>query len=625
MSGIAGIVHFGTEPISSGLIQTMTAAMAHRGPDGITHWESNGVALGQCMLHSTPESLQEQQPVVSQDEELVLVMDGRVDNWIELRTELLACGANLRNRSDSELVLQAFMLWGRGCLSHIEGDFALAIWNTRERSLFCARDPLGNKPLVYHWSGSTLYFASELQAILALPEISEEANHCMLAQWLASEWYSLDETFWKGIYRLVAAHFLVADSHGIRTEQYWSPDLFSPLEYETDQEYINHYKELFTRTVSRLSRSHKPLAAEVSGGLDSSAIFSVAEDLRMCGKLLAPELEGYTLNFEGEPDADEIAYCRAVADKTDRTIREIEPASPELSWYRDSAAKYRDFPGLPNGVMAMNLMNAAAVNGSAVLLNGVGGDEWLGGSRQYYAEEISAGRIRNLSKLFRQDVSEDGLLHSLVSFLRGGLLPFLPKSLKGVLRRVREKQASGVVGSQWLTPELKAVLKALKTKYLADTSEDFRWPGQRGELAMLNHAGIAVARESNEKFIARFGLELRLPFYTKEMVQFFFSVPKRMLYSQGTNKFTHREAMRDLLPLQVLERHSKAEFSGTYRVYLSNMEELLTREIANRRRKWVDPEVVRLLYANYGCGKFAGQGEFMLWVLLGCDMLVKRD
>ena len=603
----------------------MTAAISHRGPDGITHWERNGAALGHCMLHSTAESLQEQQPLLSVDQELVLVMDGRVDNWIELRQELLANGAHLRNRSDSELVLQAYLLWGRECLSRIEGDFALAIWNTRERSLFCARDPLGNKPLVYHWSGSTLYFASELQAILALPDIAEEANHGMLAQWLASEWYSRDETFWRGVYRLVAAHFLVADNHGVRTERYWSPDLFSPLEYKTDQEYIDHYKELFTRTVARQSRSHKPLAAEVSGGLDSSAIFAVAEDVRKRGKLLAPELQGYTLNFAGDPDADEIDFCRAVARKTGRNVTEIEPASPELSWYRDSAAIYRDFPGLPNSVMAMNLMNAVTANGSAVLLNGVGGDEWLGGSHQYYSEEISSGRIGNLPKLFRQSVSEDGLFHSIEWFLRGGIFPFLPKRLKIVLRHLREKQALGVVASKWLTPELNAVLEEQNTKYVENSPVGFRWPGQRGELALLNHAGIEIARESNEQFAARFGLELRLPFYTREMVQFFFSVPKRMLYSHGINKFTHRQAMRDLLPTQVLERQSKAEFSGTYRVYLSNIEKLLTSEIANRRHNWVDPEVVRLLYDNYGCGKFAGQGEFMLWVLLGCDMLMPRD
>ena len=166
MSGIAGIIHFDGRPVEPGQVEAMTAAMHYRGPDGIHHWRRGNVALGQCMLRTTPESLEETQPLTNEDESLVLVMDGRVDNWEELRRELLGKGAVLRTRADAELVLRAYEVWGRDCLPHIDGDFALVIWDARRQEAFCARDRMGNKPFTYHWTGKTLYFASEQHAIL---------------------------------------------------------------------------------------------------------------------------------------------------------------------------------------------------------------------------------------------------------------------------------------------------------------------------------------------------------------------------------------------------------------------------------------------------------------------------
>ena len=127
MSGIAGIIRFDGTPVAPGLVEKMTAALAYRGPDGIHHWARGSVALGQCMLRTTPESLEETQPLANEDASLVLVMDGRVDNWEELRRELLARGARLRSRADAELVLRAYETWGRECLAHIDGDIALVI------------------------------------------------------------------------------------------------------------------------------------------------------------------------------------------------------------------------------------------------------------------------------------------------------------------------------------------------------------------------------------------------------------------------------------------------------------------------------------------------------------------
>ena len=621
MSGIAGIIRFDGAPVDPGLIQAMTAAMVCRGPNGINYWQGEGAALGHCLLQTTPESLEEQQPVTSEDAALVLVMDGRVDNYLELRKELLAAGTKLRNHSDPELLLHAYQHWGPNSLAHIEGDFAFAIWNTRERRLFCARDPMGNRPFHYYWSGSTLVFATDLHAILALPEVPQVPNEGVLAEYLSSQWYSRDETFWRGVLRLVAAHRMVVDASGTSIEQYWSPDLFATLNYQRDEDYIEHYLELLTSTVRRLSRSHKPLATEVSGGLDSSAIFAVAERLRRRNELLAPDLAGYTMNFEGDPDADEIAYCRAVGEHLNRPIAELPPYLPPLDWYREKARQYKHFPGMPNGVMAGELMQRASEEGSKVLLNGVGGDEWLGAGRHHYLEELATGNWRQFARLLKEDTASAGLPRSLWWVLRHGIAPALPDTAKETLRRIRDWRNHQPDPQDWLAPQLREALKRQQTTHQTPAPPRLRWPGQRGELAMLREPYNMLAHEHHELFAASYGLELRRPFYTAAMVQFSFAVPKRLLYAGGVNRYCHRQAMVDMLPESVLQRESKAEFSVTYHHYLPKMQDLLTRDIPARRADWLNQQRVNAVFVNY----FSRDKELVdsstLWMLFGCDTL----
>ncbi len=258
MSGICGFLCLDGAPAPPGLIEKMTGAMDYRGPDGIRHWVRGSAALGQCMLRTTPESFEEQQPLTNEDESLVLVMDGRVDNWEELRRELLARGARLRNRSDAELVLRSYELWGRECVDRIDGDFALVIWDAQRREAFCARDRIGNKPFHYHWDGKTFVFASEPHPILTLPWVREVLNPGMLAEFLANEWHSRDETFWQGVSRLVAAHRMIVDGRGPRIEAYWEPDLEATVPCTSDEEYVEYYRALVTDLVRRMSRSSQP-------------------------------------------------------------------------------------------------------------------------------------------------------------------------------------------------------------------------------------------------------------------------------------------------------------------------------------------------------------------------------
>jgi asparagine synthase (glutamine-hydrolysing) len=633
MSGIAGIIRFDGAPVEPGLVEKMTSAMSHRGPDGIHHWVKGSVALGQCMLCTTPESLEEKQPLTNEDETLVLVMDGRVDNWEELRKELLGRGARLRDRSDAELVLRSYEMWGKDCLAHIDGDFAFVVWDARRRVAFCARDRMGNKPFNYHWDGRTLAFSSELHAILALPWVKRELNEGVLAEFLGNEWYSRDETFWTGVMRLPARHRMHADAAGPRKERYWDPDLFAVLSFRRDDEYVEHYRELFAAVVRRMSRSHLPAAFEVSGGLDSSAIFAVAETLRRADKLPAPAIAGYTLDFTGDPDADEMTYARAVGSHLGIRLHEIPPAHRPLEWYREGARQYGEFPGYPNGTMALTLRERVRGDGSRVLLAGEGGDEWLGPSSpgHYYAEELAASHWRTALACARTDVEMLGPAAAARWFIRSGVIPLLPEPVKAlgrsVKRTVRADPGASAPGlpraEDWLTPVIRASLDQRRSQYCSGGGEPpVHHRSQRLQLLAFHDGYAASAREAEERSMASQGLELRLPFHDPKIVQFALSTPERLRSLGRSTKRLHRRAMRDALPGIVLERMTKADFMCTFRKQVDECEAELVSGIPQRRQTWVRPDLVASQALRRREAALAGRVEWWLWTLAGCDALM---
>ena len=617
MSGIAGIIHFDGSPVECGQIQQMTNSLAHRGPDGISHWSKGPAAFGLCMLHTTPESLLDKQPLTNEDESLVLIMDGRVDNWEQLRKTLIAKNIKLRNRTDSELVLKSFEHWGKDCLNYIDGDFALAIWNDKRKEIFCARDRMGNKPFNYFWNHKTLVFASELHSILLLPCVPQDLNKGVLAEYLSADWYSRDETLWKDIYRIKAAHNLLVNSKALKIERYWAPDFSNYSPYKNDSDYIEHYLELFTNIVKQLSRSNKPLGIEVSGGLDSSAIFAIANNLDQSSALLAPNFNGYTLDFHDDPDANELEYCRAVGNKTNKIIPEITPSTMPLSWYRDNAQQYKEIPQFPNGVMSLDLMKSAKSDGCSVLLNGIGGDEWLGGSRLYYAEELASGNWKQLKNCFVSDLKSARPINSLWWLLRFGFIPLLPESIKNILRDFNQNKHQQ---STWLTLELKNLLKKQYPKNYYSLFEEKMTVGQRSKLHFLSDAYSIRSHEAQERLAAQQGLELRRPYWNHKLVQFSLDMPQRLKHKHGINRFTHRQAMKGLLPELVLNRQTKAEFSVTYRHHLPKMKDLLTKEIPLRRSKWVNQKEAEFLFLQ---AQHDGTSMAMLWSLFGSDSLDK--
>lgn len=584
MSGIAGIIRFDGGPAEIERVRGMTATMARRGPDGIEHWSGGSVALGHLMLHTTPESLSERQPLLSADGERVLVVHGRVDNRDELAEALSHKRVLPLDNSDAALFLAAYEAWGDDFPDRIEGDFALVIWDARRQAAICARDRVGAKPFVYHWDGSRFSFASEVRPIVDLPWVEQVLDEATVAEFLVNDFRSFEGTFWRGVRRLPLAKRMIVDAAGPRREFYWRLDLRRRIRYRREDEYVEHYRSLLSDVVRRMSRSHRPVAFEVSGGLDSSALFAVADGLERQGRLPAPGIAGYTLGFDEDSGANELVYARAVGAHLGREVREIEPTLKPLDWYLAQTQQSGDFPGYPNGVMSFGLSSAAVADGCRVLMRGQGGDEVVGGSVHRYADALWHGHLHGVAADLWVNLRSRGA-RALARDLAFEAYSLLPAGFRRKVRALRNP--SERTDSLRLSPRLAAALAGLPADHELPISGK-RFENQRRILRGIFVPVTIAAYEESERYPVP-AIDRRDVFFNRTLIEFSAALPEHLLLrGDGLERPLHRKALRGHLPALVLERRTKAEFSSVFWPALDDLRASILKQSGRLGGVWVD-------------------------------------
>ena len=598
MSGIAGIYNRDGRPADAALLRRMTGAMAHRGPDGAEHWVRGAVALGHCMLHTTPESLLEQQPLTDESGELCLTMDGRLDNRAELRQALEAKGLRLRSETDAELVLRAYECWGEECPARILGDFAFAIWDGRRRQLFCARDILGLKPFYYYFDGRRFLFGSELRQLFEDAAIARQPNEGMIGEYLANAVTDPEQTLFQGILRLSPAHFLAIQSDKVRKARYWDPDPRREIRHSSDEEYAEHFRELFQEAVRCRLRSHKPVAAYLSGGLDSSSVVSMAQSLHQREGPACHGLETFSLVFPGMW-CDESEYIDDVVGMWKLTSNRRRPRRVDFPYYANSIRRSYDCADLPGLAMLDSLKSLARQKGMRVLLNGFGGDEWLTGSFYHYADLLRRGRIRMLLQQIRSDREYYSSALAAVVFpkqalFRLGVLPLIPG---GALRAA--KWMLGRDGFPiWIDPGFaKRIRLAERLRWRAPAPK-FSSIAQREVYRLGTDIRQSQAYEMEESLASGFHLEQRSPFLDRRIVEFGLALPQDQLWRREQTKFVLRQALRTHLPDAVRGRLTKAEFSPIVAGALVPAGDGLVGSLAVEQRGWVDGAQIRAMYGR---------------------------
>ncbi|MCM3901866.1 MAG: asparagine synthetase B, partial [Pyrinomonadaceae bacterium] len=265
MSAIFGMHYLDDRPVPRSYLARMSEVLAHRGPDGSRLWCDGTVGLGQRMLWTTPESLNESLPFQDSSGDFVITTDARLDNRDELISNLDSSGLKVKGITDSELILAAYRQWGECCTEKLLGDFAFAIWDKRERILFCARDHFGVRPFYYYSSPTKAFvFASEMKAVFALPEVPYELNEVRLGDHLADVFVEDESTFYRGILRLPPAHSMTVSRGRVSTRRYFALDAELEVRLGSDDEYAEAFRELFTKAVGCRLRATGPVGVMLS-------------------------------------------------------------------------------------------------------------------------------------------------------------------------------------------------------------------------------------------------------------------------------------------------------------------------------------------------------------------------
>lgn len=554
MSGIAGVLRFDGQAADPGLVEAMTEAVRHRGPDAGGCWSEGCVGVGLRLLRSTPESLAEDGPFRDREQELCLVLDGRVDNREELAHALRAAGCEPRGGTDAELVLRAWEAWREDAPRRILGDFAFALWDGRRKTLFCARDILGVRPFHYHAGPRHFLFGSELRQILCDPAVPEALNEGMIGEYLACAITSTEDTFFSGIRRLPPAHWMSVGMNGrVRLQRYWDVDFGASIRHSHAEDYAVQLRELLEQSLRcRLRRTGTP-GFDLSGGMDSSTVSALGR------KLITGEPGGVFHSFSVTyPDlpCDESSYILAAARHAG-----IEPVLLPIYEAAESefellAARYRDFPGYPvtNSFLG-TVAPAAAQRGCRVLFSGNGGDQWFTGESDSLADAMLE---LNLSRLLGEakGVASWEEISRGRAFLRHGLKPWLRRAARASgLWRPHQPQLP------WLSPAWVSQIN-LRDRIGASL---VRPPGgscaQISNYAWTFDAFNVHSYEMADRLSLSFGIEYRHPLLDRRLIEFAFAVPPPLHFRGGRSKSLLRRAVVDLLPEAVLERRGKADFS----------------------------------------------------------------
>ncbi len=545
MCGIVGFTHK-DRPSAGERIREATATLLHRGPDQQGVFETPNVSLGAVRLKII-DLISGEQPMRSDDGDTVLVFNGEIYNYAEVREELKARGHRFASRSDTEVVLRAFLEWETGCFARLRGMFGLALWTESRRRLVLARDRMGIKPLYYSRRGDDIYFASELKAIFVHPGVDRTIDLDGLNCYLRLNWVPAPHTLVRDIVKLLPGRFLVWENGQVRTECYWR---CAPESRRGGQTTLEEAKQqldgLLQSSVKEHLVSDVPLGVWASGGIDSSTI------LHYAAAASPSRLKTFSITFKGR-SFDESRYIREAAHLygTDHTEFDLSPG-PELVDAIQQFAYYSDEPSADAGSLPVWFLSKMSRQQVTVALSGEGADELFGGYLTYRADRY-ARMARAVPALLRRaaasaarlwPVSDDKISfeYKLKRFLEGSLLPpeeahvfwngtFSAAELRAFFLKADPEPMRRLLGDVPPGGGLDRFLLFDQRYYLPD---DILYKVDRMSMA---HS-----------------MEVRPPFLDHRIVEFAAALPEAYKVRGSELKFILRELMKGKLPRSILYR-----------------------------------------------------------------------
>jgi asparagine synthase (glutamine-hydrolysing) len=547
--GIAGIAMAAGAPVDEALLRRMTASLVHRGPDGDGLWIAPGIGLGHRRLRIIDLSDAGRQPMGNETGEVQVTFNGEIYNFQQLRPPLESSGHRFRSATDTEVMVHLYEELGPAMVGRLRGMFAFGLWDARARRLLLVRDRVGIKPLYYAVIPGGLAFASELKALLLMPQVDRALHEESLAYYLAFGYLPEELTPYRGIHKLRAGHTLSFEpdlGRPPRIERYWTLDDFvaSPAAWPSLSHCVEAVREKLGEAVRLRMISDAPLGAFLSGGVDSSIVVSA-----MAAASRDP-IRTFTIGFH-EQEADERRYARAVVERY-HTLHQEQVVTLDGLSALQLLAPQLDEPLADNSVVPTYYVCKMAREQVVVALSGDGGDEGFAGYTRYSRMAASSGL--------------DRVPRALRAVALGPLERAWPQSArgKGWLQRARQDYVGRYLDMCAVFPagEWRALLAPPLQRALAGVDPYDRYraivrdvPGEPLERLMRLDIRTYLPEDilqKVDKASMLVSLEARVPLLDHELLQLSFTMPLSLKMHDGARKAVLRGAGRGLAPDEVL-------------------------------------------------------------------------
>ncbi len=557
MCGISGIIDKRNRPVEAAAIERMTDLVAHRGPDGFGYYYGDNFALGHRRLAILDLTQAGKQPMAFA-EKYVVVYNGEIYNYVELKEELIRKGYCFSTRTDTEVLLAAYDKWGADCVAHFNGMWAFALYDRERNLLFCSRDRFGVKPFHYAEIDGRFLFGSEIKQIIEFfPH--RRANLQVLLNYLILGFEDYNqETFFANVFKLLPGHSLFYDlrSHRYEIRRYYSVQAEPRFAELSESEAVALYRAELERSATVRLRSDVKVGTCLSGGLDSSAIASLAAE--RYHQTADARFSAITAQSIDEVN-DESHFAELVARRAHLDWNVIAPNQADFLHALEQVIYAQEEPfGSPSIAFQFFVMQKARELDCPVLLDGQGGDETLLGYERYYPTYLHSLPIYRWAKAFTNSSKNSKLS-------KGQLLSYVLYFSNPSVRRK---------WLQWKNDFIKDNVRELVDWHLlASVGESYKsvFGMQKAELETIQLPHLLRYEDRNSM---HFSIEARLPYLDYKLVELALSLSPHLKIKEGWTKYILRKAIEDRLPPAVVWRKHKRGFEPPIGVWLSNRAEL---------------------------------------------------
>jgi asparagine synthase (glutamine-hydrolysing) len=553
MSGFVVVINQNGAPASPQLLRKMTDSMIFRGPDAQEIWTDGNIGMGHAMLRTTFESELERQPF-SLDGRRWIAADARVDGRADLIRRLAIQDPRLKNAPDNELILHAYQKWGEDCVQYLIGDFAFAIWDSRDRRLFCARDHFGVKPFYYAQVGDCLLISNTLDCVRLHPAVSDSLNEQAIGDFLlVGSNEEPDTTFFADIKRLPAAHTLSWENRELKARRYWTLPILDEIRYKHESDYIEHFVELLDSAVADRLRTDR-VGMFMSGGMDSATIAATAQKV-LSQKHESFDLRAFTVVYDRLIPDEERYYSGLVAESLRIPIQYFAADDCRLFEWQGRRDSFTPEPvHEPLAIISQDQFAQMSAR-ARVALTGQGGDAILRPSFSYLLNLFKGLRLARALR----EVGTHYLAHR--------QLPRI--GFRTWWRRRKQNLPSDYGYPVWLNRDFEKRLKLLERWRQLNAEPSYVHPRRPEAYMYLTALFWANLFENYDPSYVGFPIETRHPLFDLRLVEYSLRLPS---LPWCVDKQTMRVAMRERLPESVRSRR-KAPLAGDPVVELSRRAE----------------------------------------------------